>query len=113
MNEESLFAAAIEKQTGAERQAFLDSACGGDLGLRERVGKLLAADEHSRGILDQGPTGGISDASPAENSVDITRTEIGPYKLVEVIGEGGMGTVWLAQQSQPVKRLVALKVIKL
>jgi len=111
MNEESLFAAALEK-TGAEREAFLDSACGGDLGLRQRVDKLLAADEHPNGILDQGPTGGISDAMPSESSVDRTRTETGPYKLLEVIGEGGMGTVWLAQQSQPVKRLVALKVIK-
>jgi len=112
MNEESLFAAALEKPTRAERQAFLDSACGGDLRLRERVAKLLAADEHSRGILDQSPTGESTEAMLADRSDAGIGTVIGPYKLVEVIGEGGMGTVCLAQQSQPVKRLVALKVIK-
>ena len=55
MNEESLFAAALEKPTPAERRAFLDEACGGDAALRERVERLLAADEQTRGILERGP----------------------------------------------------------
>src|SRR5215207_4680609 len=62
MNEESLFAAALER-TGADREAFLDEACGGDTRLRGRVERLLAADERGRGILDQGP-GALAAVAP-------------------------------------------------
>src|SRR5438552_2490399 len=55
MNEESLFAAALEKPTAAARRAFLDEACGEDVALRERVERLLAADRQTRGILECGP----------------------------------------------------------
>src|SRR5262249_45971626 len=55
MTEETLFALALEKSGGAERRAFLDAACGGDLRLRYRVEQLLAADERSPGILEEGP----------------------------------------------------------
>jgi WD40 repeat protein/serine/threonine protein kinase len=112
MNEESLFAAALERPIGAERQAFLDAACGDDLQMRGRVEKLLAADEHSSGILDLGLGGESVGTSPFDNSDAGVGTGTGPYKLIEVIGEGGMGTVWLAQQHTPVRRTVALKVIK-
>src|SRR5262249_18061676 len=54
MNEEALFAAALEKSNPAERQAFLDEACGGDIGLRQRLERLLAADEQTAGILSRG-----------------------------------------------------------
>jgi eukaryotic-like serine/threonine-protein kinase len=99
MNEESLFAAALEKATPAERQAFLDQACGGDDALRLRVERLLAAHEHASGILDRG-----ADEGPG--------TVIGRYKLKEQIGEGGFGLVFVAEQHEPVRRKVALKVIK-
>jgi WD40 repeat protein/serine/threonine protein kinase len=112
MTEETLFAAALEKPPGADRRAFLDAACGDDLRLRERVEKLLAVDEESRGILDQGLSDELTGAFAPDGPDAGIGTVIGSYKLVEVIGEGGMGTVWLAQQSQPMKRLVALKVIK-
>jgi non-specific serine/threonine protein kinase/serine/threonine-protein kinase len=106
MTEETLFAAALEKATPTERQAFLDQACGGDTSLRQRVEQLLAADQHSRGILE-----GRLDNEPeviAEGPGDC----IGPYKLKEQIGEGGFGLVFVAEQQQPVRRKVALKIIK-
>src|SRR5262245_28799254 len=119
MTEETLFALALERSGPAERRAFLDAACGGDARLRDRVERLLAADERTRGILDRGPGAGPPPDAPtqdsgaaAESIAEGPDTAIGPYKLLQKIGEGGMGTVYLAQQQEPVKRLVALKVIK-
>jgi len=121
MTEESIFAAALEKAAGAERQAFLDEACAGDAALRQRLERLLAADRQSAGILERGPeaTGLETPAAAApaasgnfEPLSEGPGTVIGPYKLIEQIGEGGMGTVWMAQQTEPVKRLVAVKLIK-
>jgi serine/threonine protein kinase/WD40 repeat protein len=111
MNEESLFVAALEMPT-AKRQAFLDEVCGDDPKLRERVEKLLAADEHASGILDQGLDGDTIETLPVDKSESAIGTGIGPYRLIEVIGEGGMGAVWLAEQHRPVRRTVALKVIR-
>src|SRR5437899_682202 len=65
MNEESLFAAALEKRDPAERQAFLDEACAGDAGLCRRLERLLAADRHDSGILERGPDADALDAAPA------------------------------------------------
>jgi eukaryotic-like serine/threonine-protein kinase len=106
---EEIFLAAVEK-AATERAAYLESTCG-DAGLRAQVEALLRAHEEAGSLLEQplflpGPT--VDQSLPAEAPGAV----IGPYKLVEVIGEGGMGTVYLAQQTQPVRRLVALKVIK-
>jgi eukaryotic-like serine/threonine-protein kinase len=118
MHEESLFAFALEKSAGTERQEYLDAVCRGDLGLRRRVERLLAAHDRSIGILD-GPVGSAS--SPAVTAVDISegtpRESCGiiiasRFKLLDKIGEGGMGTVWIAEQSKPLRRKVALKLIK-
>src|SRR5262245_30510898 len=103
MNEESLFAAALEKNTPEERTAFLDMACGADESLRARVLLLLEADARARGVLERVPVAGQATAfvpPPSEQA----GTVIGPYKLIEQIGEGGMGSVWMAQQTAPVKR---------
>jgi serine/threonine protein kinase/tetratricopeptide (TPR) repeat protein len=108
MNEESLFAAALAKTSAGERRAFLDQACAGDPALRQRVERLLAADQRTAGILEHGPDPGPPDAPPPERP----GAAVGPYKLIEPIGEGGMGAVWLAQQTEPVRRLVAVKLIK-
>jgi eukaryotic-like serine/threonine-protein kinase len=106
MNEESLFAAALEKAAGAERQGFLDGACASDKGLRRRVELLLAADGHAGGLLDREASG----EAPA--TAEGPGTVIGRYKLREQIGEGGFGLVFVAEQYEPVRRKVALKVIK-
>jgi serine/threonine protein kinase/Flp pilus assembly protein TadD len=107
MQEQSLFIAALEKEDPAERAAFLDRACAGDPGLRRRIERLLQRHEQSGSFLR--PPG----AATAEESVSgVPGGVIGPYRLMEQIGEGGMGLVFVAEQQHPVRRKVALKVIK-
>jgi serine/threonine protein kinase/tetratricopeptide (TPR) repeat protein len=119
MNEESLFVAALEKPTASERQAFLDEACAGDVALREQVERLLAAHTKSLGILDQSARPpGWPEVTAGSNPAGVSADELvgavigGRYTLLEEIGAGGMGTVWKAEQTQPVRRTVALKLIK-
>jgi eukaryotic-like serine/threonine-protein kinase len=119
MNEESLFAAALDQPTAAERRAFLEKACAGDVVLRQRVERLLAAHLKTLGILDQParpPKGAEVTAGLVPNGLPagerIGTVVVGRYRLLEEIGEGGMGTVWKAEQTQPVRRMVALKLIK-
>src|SRR5262245_23882815 len=105
----SIFSQAVEQFEPSQWAAFLDVACGTDESLRRRVENLLSAHVGNDSLLDA-PSAAISPTidRPAERP----GIQIGPYKLFEQIGEGGMGTVWMAQQSEPVKRLVALKLIK-
>ena len=105
MIEEELFHRALEKPTLAEQLAFLDQLCADQPELRQRVERLLRSHRHEDSFLHPGVT---TDQSTTET----TGTVIGSYKLLEQIGEGGMGTVWMAQQTEPVKRLVAVKLIK-
>lgn len=121
MSEESIFIEALEVADLEARTAFLDRACSGNPEQRARLDKLLAKHAQAGSYLGQpAPQLSATDFREHVNEVrigDLTPvrregTVLGPYKLVEVIGEGGMGTVWLAQQQEPVKRLVALKVIK-
>ncbi len=119
MNEESLFDAALEKPTGAERIAFLDEACGDNVALRRRLELLLAGHDKTIGILDQpvGPLPSLEASIQSPVSV-VTESECagtvvaGRYVLLKEVGEGGMGTVWMAEQTQPVRRKVALKLIR-
>jgi serine/threonine protein kinase/tetratricopeptide (TPR) repeat protein len=119
MNERDLFMAALPIGNAAERAAYLDGACAGNPALRQRIEALLAAFAQAGSFLQQ-PAGDArvtADLSPPGSSSDSGAAEgpgtvIGPYKLIEQIGEGGMGTVWMAQQTEPVKRLVAVKLIK-
>jgi serine/threonine protein kinase len=109
-----LFLKALEKSTPAERAAFLDGACGGDAALRAAV-EILLADHREDSFLEQpalAVTGSstVRIATPNDEQVG---TLIGRYKLLEPLGEGGFGAVWLAEQKEPVRRKVALKVIKL
>jgi serine/threonine protein kinase/tetratricopeptide (TPR) repeat protein len=90
--------------------AALDQACGGNAELRARVEQLLRA-HREIGSIHAGPSDKPA-ATIDEPHAERPGTVIGPYKLLEQIGEGGMGTVWMAQQTEPVKRLVALKLIK-
>jgi serine/threonine protein kinase len=107
---EELFFAALDLEGFEARSAFLDRHCG-DTELRRRVEELLAGDAKGSGFLE-------CPAAPATLTVESPSlskgpgTVIGPYKLLEPIGEGGMGTVYMAEQTQPVRRKVALKVVK-
>ncbi len=111
MGERSIFIAALEKDDATERAAYLDQACAGDAAMRVRIERLLKAHEPADSFLERGPA--VLDATDNfEPIAEQTGTVIGPYKLIEPIGEGGMGSVWMAQQTEPVKRLVAVKLIK-
>ncbi len=108
---DSIFSGAIEIASGEERAAFIARACGTDAELRRRVERLVDAHIQAGSFLESppaSPTSLISSSSPTEMSGAI----VGPYKLLQVIGEGGMGTVYMAEQTKPVRRTVALKLIK-
>jgi WD40 repeat protein/serine/threonine protein kinase len=109
--EEALFAAALEKPTPAERAAYLEGACGDDHALWARIDTLLAAHEASSGVLDAPPSA-ITPTAAYRPLTEGPGTRVGPYKLLQQIGEGGMGVVYMAEQTEPVRRQVALKIIK-
>ena len=111
MNDREIFAAAI-KLTGDQRAAFLDAACDHDESLRQQVEELLSAHEDSNGPLPYMNDREVQ-ATQAHSVHAESGTQIGPYKLLEEIGEGGMGSVWVAEQSKPIRRRVAIKLIKL
>ena len=106
---ESVFAAAVAKSSPPERAAYLDQACQANPALRKRVEALLRAHDNAGSLL--APPGGqiTADFEPISEGAG---TVIGPYKLMEQIGEGGFGLVFVAEQQQPVRRKVALKIIK-
>jgi tetratricopeptide (TPR) repeat protein/tRNA A-37 threonylcarbamoyl transferase component Bud32 len=108
-SEEAIFLAALEKTTGPERIAYVAAACAGNEPLRHRVLELLAGHDASRGPLDAPPA---PLGATIDGFVERPGTQIGPYKLLQQIGEGGMGVVYMAEQLEPVKRRVALKIIK-
>ena len=114
MNEREIYTGALEKQSPAERAAFLDGACLGDEALRQRLEALLREHAELGSFLESPPAAVVTGASPTIACTPPRRpgTVIGPYKLLEQIGEGGMGVVFVAEQTQPVRRKVALKVIK-
>jgi eukaryotic-like serine/threonine-protein kinase len=108
---EAIFLAALDKATAQERAAYIEEACAEDAELLRRVRELLDCHQESQGPLDVPPPGlgGTVDVPPINERPG---TVIGPYKLLQQIGEGGMGTVFMAEQTQHVQRKVALKLIK-
>src|SRR5580658_10335159 len=121
--EREIFNSALERATPAERVAFLDGACGEDVEMRSRLAALLGAHDSAGG-------GFLPMDSPTRQPDVVTRNQavatgalisgeeqpgdrIGPYKLREKVGEGGCGVVYVAEQEKPIRRRVALKVIKL
>jgi serine/threonine protein kinase/tetratricopeptide (TPR) repeat protein len=108
----AVFHATVDGHTPEEWDRYLDSACGGDTDLRGEVSALLRAHQDGGSLLDGRalPAGG-DQTTPIVVS-ERPGTVIGPYKLLEQLGQGGMGVVFLAEQTQPVRRRVALKIIK-
>jgi eukaryotic-like serine/threonine-protein kinase len=110
---QAAFLAAVEQTDPANRAAVLARECGPDAELRGRVEALLFAGELPDNFLDRPAIAPLAGFGATEDSAPAVGTVLeGRYKLLEVIGEGGMGTVWLAEQTEPVHRKVALKVIK-
>jgi serine/threonine protein kinase/WD40 repeat protein len=109
MQESNIFNAAV-KLPAAERAAYLDRACGADASLRLEVEGLLRAHEQPGEFMHRPPIADM--ATDYRPGPERPGTRIGPYKLLQYLGEGGMGTVFLAEQSKPVRRMVALKIIK-
>src|ERR671935_2282100 len=107
--EEAILARVRETGPAAERAAFLERACGNNPSLRAEVEALLRANEGSGDLLD------LPEKAAATIDDPITErpaTKVGPYKLLEQIGEGGFGVVFMAEQQRPIRRKVALKVLK-
>ncbi len=115
-----LFLKAMELRSSEGRRALLDRDCGADLTLRAEVEQLLEASDLAGSFLGR-PAVEVGITAVARQSGDVAAAAvgleaagavIGPYKLLQQIGEGGMGTVYMAEQTQPVRRKLALKVIK-
>lgn len=107
LSERTIFVEAIEFDDPQERQAFIDRACGDDAKLRASVDALLRAHDAPENALDKPPVD-----VPLTNLPQALGSMIGPYRLMEQIGEGGFGLVYVAQQESPVRRKVALKIVK-
>jgi len=112
-NLESIFFAALERSSNAERQAYLDEACAGDAELRARVARMLSAQAEAGSFLEKAAITAGATLHTMPVSTESAGTNVGRYKLLQPIGEGGFGTVWMAEQREPIKRRVALKIIKL
>ncbi len=110
MQEQSIFIEALEKEDPLERAAFLDRACAGEPALRERIERLLQRHQQAGSFLEL-PGGdlegtGLFTPAPGAGSPTLGAgpgTVVGPYTLLQPIGEGGMGAVYLAQQNEPVR----------
>jgi serine/threonine protein kinase/tetratricopeptide (TPR) repeat protein len=112
-DEESIFCEALECPSTEAQAAYLEEVCRGDGDLRHRVEALLRArSAHASFLAQPAVLGGVPMADSPQPGVDASGTAIGPYRLLERIGEGGFGSVYMAEQSEPVQRRVALKVIK-
>ena len=106
-----IFLDALENRPPDQWEAFLDQACSGDLELRRQVGLLLKAHAAERSLSDV-CLPGFGESAAYVPIIEGPGAVVGPYKLLEQIGEGGMGVVYVAEQSHPVHRRVALKIIK-
>jgi len=120
-SERSIFLDAIDLPAGEDRNQFLDKACGDDSQLRRAVDQLLLGHQSESNPLDNPRAEWVIDEELFQQLVsqpkisetkDLVGTRIGDYKLMELIGEGGFGLVYVAQQQEPIRRRVALKIIK-
>jgi serine/threonine protein kinase len=111
VNERDIFIAARHIASPADRHAYLAQACGSDAELRQRVEELLQAEDQAGSFL-AGETQPFTLPEMESPISEAAGSIIGPYKLLQQIGAGGMGIVFMAEQSEPVRRRVALKIIK-
>ncbi|XZE53737.1 protein kinase domain-containing protein [Planctomycetaceae bacterium SH139] len=111
-SEKTIFLQALEQLGPAERIAYLDQACGDDATLRASVEQLLEASELPGNLLDQPPISLPFPEAELLSGNQLIGQTIGVYRLMEQIGEGGFGLVFVAQQEQPIRRKVALKIVK-
>ncbi len=109
--EREIFSEALELTSPEERRAYVKGACGDNVALREAVESLLAAYAAADNFIPTREAEELALQSASES--ERPGTVIGRYKLLEKIGEGGCGVVYVAEQEEPVRRRVALKVIKL
>ena len=103
----AIFSAAVEYYVPDQWEGYIVNACGDDEALRQRVRELLDAHRHGDSFFDREER--MTEGAPISERVG---TQIGPYKLLQEIGEGGFGVVYMAEQVEPVRRKVALKIIK-
>src|SRR5580658_3184777 len=128
MNIEEIFSQAAKIGSPVDRATYLDKVCAGDVGLRARLEALLVAHDQAASFLETAAEHRRTAMNPHEADSNETATlpptayrpiteapgtMIGRYKLLQQIGEGGMGVVYMADQEKPVRRRVAVKIIKL
>lgn len=111
LDEELIFNIARKIDSPETRTSYLDQVCSGDAALRVRIQALLRVHEHDESFLKSTPQPAADEEADAAVK-EAPGSMIGPYKLLESIGEGGFGVVFMAEQQQPVRRKVALKVLK-
>ena len=121
--EQSLFLAALEFTDAGEREQFLDQACTGDARLRNQLTGLLAAHDRTDKLFSPNVSGFLTNAidslavtalgDSAPESTEKIGARVGRYRILQPLGEGGCGLVYLAEQEEPVRRQVALKILKL
>jgi serine/threonine protein kinase len=112
LDEEAIFKVAVEIPAEDARSTYLQQVCGDDQALLDRVLALLRVSRESKDFLES-PPGGFAITAPITAAFTATPgTQFGPYKILDQIGEGGMGVVYAAEQTAPVRRKVALKIIR-
>jgi eukaryotic-like serine/threonine-protein kinase len=110
LDEAAIFDIARQIAAAEARNRFIQASCGEDRGLQARVEALLRVNDEQGSFLES-PVASLQAAINATFSEGVG-TQIGPYKLIEQIGEGGFGVVFMAEQQHPIRRRVALKVLK-
>src|SRR6267154_5721388 len=95
-----------------QRGAFLDKACAGDEDLRRKIEALLKCNDRVGDFLEEPPSTIVEEGRATAGAGEKPGDRVGRYKLLQQIGEGGCGVVFMAEQEEPVRRRVALKIIK-